>query len=164
MMDGNTISIACEVNGVMRRIEVEPTERLVDVLRDKLFLTGTKEGCGIGECGACTVLLDDMPVNSCMVLAAQAGGRRILTIEGIKGEGTALHPLQQAFIDAGAVQCGYCTPAMVLCGYALLKSNPHPTEDDIRLAISGTLCRCTGYVQIIEAINLAVARMEHKEN
>jgi carbon-monoxide dehydrogenase small subunit len=148
------------VNGKPVRAEIDEGARLLDLLRGPLGLTGTKEGCGIGECGACTVLLDGLPVNSCLVPAAQAAGREVLTIEGIRGGDGSLHPLQQAFIDAGAVQCGFCTPAMVLNAYALLKQNPAPSEEDIKKAISGTLCRCTGYRQIIEAIILAVSRMK----
>jgi carbon-monoxide dehydrogenase small subunit len=141
-------------------IEIESGARLLDLLRQRLGLTGTKEGCGIGECGACTVLLDGLPVNSCLVPAAQAEGREILTIEGLEGEDGSLHPIQQAFIDAGAIQCGFCTPAMVLNAYALLEQNPSPEENEIKEAISGTLCRCTGYRQIIEAIILAASRMK----
>ncbi|MDY0288503.1 MAG: (2Fe-2S)-binding protein [Sphaerochaeta sp.] len=152
--------ITFEVNNKEITLAISPTERLVDVLRKRLGLTGTKEGCGIGECGACTVLLEGIPVSSCMVLAAQANGKKILTIEGLHGKDGALHPVQQAFIDSGAVQCGFCTPAMVLCGHALLIKNPDPSTEEIKLAISGTLCRCTGYTQIIEAISLAAARMK----
>ena len=156
----NIEQISLVVNNKELTLAILPTERLVDVLRKRLGLTGTKEGCGIGECGACTVLLEGIPVSSCMVLAAQANGKKILTIEGLHGDEGGLHPIQQAFIDAGAIQCGYCTPAMVLCGYALLKKNPNPSTEEIKLAISGTLCRCTGYTQIIEAIALAAARMK----
>lgn len=158
------IRVTCEINGEKRTVEVRPTDRLVDMLRTTLNLQGTKEGCGIGECGACTVLLDGLPIHSCLVLAGQVEGRKILTIEGLAGKDGTLHPVQQAFIDAGAIQCGFCTPAMVLCAYALLQHTPHPTEEQIKNAISGTLCRCTGYVQIIEAIKLAEARMHHKED
>lgn len=163
-MHEQMIRVTCEINGTKRTVEVQPTDRLVDMLRTTLNLRGTKEGCGIGECGACTVLLDGLPINSCLVLAGQVEGREILTIEGLAQKDGTLHPVQQAFIDAGAIQCGFCTPAMVLCAYALLQRTPHPTEDQIKNAISGTLCRCTGYVQIIEAIKLAEARMHHKED
>jgi len=156
----NLEQITLIVNDKEFTFAISPTERLVDLLRKRMGLTGTKEGCGIGECGACTVLLEGVPVSSCMVLAAQSHGKHILTIEGLHGEDGGLHPIQQAFIDAGAVQCGFCTPAMVLCGYALLKKNPNPSTEEIKLAISGTLCRCTGYTQIIEAIALAAARMK----
>lgn len=155
------MKIACIVNRKKIETEIDPRERLLDLLRVNLGLTGTKEGCGIGECGACTVLLDGLPVNSCLVPAAQAEGREVLTIEGIQGEAGALHPVQEAFIEAGAIQCGFCTPAMVLNAYALLQRNPHPTEEEIKTAISGTLCRCTGYRQIIEAIILAASRIKN---
>jgi carbon-monoxide dehydrogenase small subunit len=153
------VKVSCTVNGRKLSAAVRPTARLLDFLRKELGMTGTKEGCGIGECGACTVLLDGLPVNSCTVPAAQAEGREIITIEGIKNQDGTLHPIQQAFIDAGAIQCGYCTPAMVLNAYALLRRLPDPTEEEIKLAISGVLCRCTGYRQIIEAIILAASRM-----
>jgi carbon-monoxide dehydrogenase small subunit len=151
------MKLSCVVNRKHIMVEIEEGERLLDLLRGRLGLTGTREGCGIGECGACTVLLDGLPVNSCLVPAAQAEGREILTIEGLQAGN--LHPLQQAFIDAGAIQCGFCTPAMVLNAYSLLKQNPNPTEEDIKQAISGTLCRCTGYQQIIEAVILAASRI-----
>jgi carbon-monoxide dehydrogenase small subunit len=154
------MKISCILNRKQISAEIDGGERLLDLLRGKLGLTGTKEGCGIGECGACTVLLDGLPVNACLVPAAQAAGREILTIEGLQAGDGSLHPIQQAFIDAGAVQCGFCTPAMVLSAYALLKQNPSPDEDDIKKAISGTLCRCTGYRQIIEAIILAASRIK----
>ena len=153
------MDIRCEINGRVHDLTVGASERLVDMLRDRLGLAGTKEGCGIGECGASTVLLHGTPVASCLVLAAQADGHRILTIEGLVAPDGTLHPVQQAFIGAGAIQCGFCTPAMVLCAYALLSNTLEPSEREIRTAISGTLCRCTGYVQIIEAIELAAQRM-----
>jgi carbon-monoxide dehydrogenase small subunit len=154
------MKLSCIVNHKPVTAEIGGEERLLDFLRGKLGLTGTKEGCGIGECGACTVLLDGLPVNSCLVPAAQVSGRKILTIEGLQAGDGSLHPIQQAFIEAGAVQCGFCTPAMVLNAYALLKQNPSPSEEDIKTAISGTLCRCTGYRQIIEAIVLAASRIK----
>ncbi len=147
------------VNGVRLTLHVGGEDRLLDVLRDRLGLLGTKEGCGVGECGACTVIMDGRKVNSCMVLAAQAEGAEIITIEGLEGSDGTLHPLQQAFIDAGAVQCGFCTPGMILSGYELLLKNPDPSREDIRRAISGNLCRCTGYQQIVEAIDMAAERM-----
>lgn len=128
--------------------------RLLDVLREVLGLTGTKEGCGEGECGACTVLVDGKPVDSCLVLIGQVQGRAITTIEGLSN-GKELHPLQQAFIDEGAIQCGYCTPGMILAAKALLDSNPNPGEEEIRRSISGNLCRCTGYQKIIKAVQAA---------
>ena len=152
-------ALTCTVNGVKRTLSVGGEERLLDVLRDRLGLLGTKEGCGVGECGACTIVMDGRKVNSCMVLAAQAEGAEIVTIEGLEGSDGTLHPLQQAFIDAGAVQCGFCTPGMILSGYELLLKNPDPSRDDIRRAISGNLCRCTGYQQIVEAIDMAAERM-----
>jgi len=143
------------VNEEPREIAVEPWWTLLDVLRDQLELTGAKKGCDRGDCGACTVLLDGKPIVSCTTLAVQADGRRVTTIEGLMHEGS-LHPLQQAFVDVGAVQCGFCTPGMVLAAKALLAENPSPTEDDVREAIAGNLCRCTGYAKIVEAV-LSVA-------
>jgi len=143
------------VNEEPREIAVEPWWTLLDVLRDQLELTGAKKGCDRGDCGACTVLLDGKPIVSCTTLAVQADGRRVTTIEGLMLEGSP-HPLQQAFVDVGAVQCGFCTPGMVLAAKALLDENPSPTEDDVREAIAGNLCRCTGYAKIVEAV-LSVA-------
>ena len=142
--------IRIKVNGKWQTLNVLGSDLLVDVLRDHLGLTGTKKGCGKGDCGACTILMDNLPMNSCLVLAVQADGREVLTIEGL-GE-KALHPIQKAFVEKGAVQCGYCTPGMLLSAKALLEGNPIPSDDEIRRAISGNLCRCTGYVQIVEAI------------
>ncbi len=135
---------------------VEPRMTLLDILRDNLGLTGTKKACDLGNCGSCTVLLDGKPVVSCLLLAVDARGRDILTIEGLAKNGQ-LHPLQQAFVDYSALQCGFCTPGMLLSAKALLDSNPEPTEDEVKEAISGNLCRCTGYGNIVEAI-LKVAR------
>ena len=143
--------IRVTVNGVEYEVAVKPNQTLVDMIRYDLGLTGTKNGCGEGDCGACTVILDGTPVNSCLVLAMQADGRTITTIEGVEGK-DGLHPLQQAFIEKGAIQCGFCTPGMVLSAKNLLDDNPHPTEDEIREGISGNLCRCTGYLQIIDAV------------
>ncbi len=143
--------IRVTVNGVEYEVAVKPNQTLVDMIRYDLGLTGTKNGCGEGDCGACTVILDGIPVNSCLVLAMQADGRTITTIEGVEGK-DGLHPLQQAFIEKGAIQCGFCTPGMVLSAKNLLDENPHPTEDEIREGISGNLCRCTGYLQIIDAV------------
>jgi carbon-monoxide dehydrogenase small subunit len=148
--------LAFGVNGIARSLEIEPDTRLIDVLRDHLDLTGTKEGCGEGECGACTVLMDGVAVNACLVLGMQARGRQIVTIEGLAVEGK-LDPLQQAFIDEGAIQCGYCSPGMLMSAKALLLKNPHPSEPEIRSAISGNLCRCTGYTKIVQAVQ-SVAR------
>ena len=145
------VNISLEVNGKLFEVSVDENLRLIDLLRDELGLTGTKEGCGEGECGACTILLDGKPVNSCLVLAVDADGRDILTIEGLSN-GTELDNLQASFITHGALQCGYCTPGMVMAAKGLLAENPHPTEEEVKEAISGNLCRCTGYKKIIEAI------------
>jgi carbon-monoxide dehydrogenase small subunit len=146
------------LNGEPVQAEVEPHLTLLQVLRDKLELTGTKEGCGMGECGACTVLLDGKTVNSCIFPALEIEGRSVLTIEGLSDAKGGLHPIQKAFIEHGAVQCGFCTPGMVLSAKALLDENPKPTEEEIRNGIAGNLCRCTGYLQIIEAIKAASAK------
>ena len=143
--------IKLKVNGQEREIIVEPRRTLLDALRYDLGLTGTKEGCSNGNCGSCTVLLDGKPVNSCLVLAVEVEGREITTIEGLS-RGEKLHPIQQAFIDEGAVQCGFCTPGVILSAKAILDSNPHPTAIEIRQAIAGNLCRCTGYDKIVRAI------------
>lgn len=145
------------VNDVEYHLDVDPRLRLLDVLRDYLKLTGTKEGCGEGECGACTVIMDDLAVNSCLVLAHQARGKRIITVEALEKDGE-LDSLQKAFIDHGAVQCGYCTPGMLMSCKALLMKNPNPTEEEIRIAIEGNLCRCTGYTKIIRAVQEAAAK------
>lgn len=146
--------ISLNVNGKDHILEVEEDMRLIDLLREKLGLTGVKEGCSEGECGACTVIMDGEVVNSCLVMAFQAEGSSILTIEGL-GDEENIHPIQQAFIDVGAVQCGYCTPGMILAAKALLDKNPNPTEEEIREAISGNLCRCTGYNKIVQAVDKA---------
>jgi aerobic-type carbon monoxide dehydrogenase small subunit (CoxS/CutS family) len=146
------------VNGRAASVEADAEMRLLDALREELHLTGTKEGCGEGECGACTVLLDGRPVNSCLVLAVQVEGRDVLTIEGVAG-GPRLHPIQQAFVETGAVQCGFCTPGFILSTYALLRDHPTPSEDGILTALEGNLCRCTGYAKIVEAVKLAAARL-----
>ncbi|KLU59803.1 nicotinate dehydrogenase small FeS subunit [Peptococcaceae bacterium CEB3] len=150
------MELRLRVNGIAHTLEVEPQARLLDVLREQLGLTGAKEGCGEGECGACTVLMDGLAVNSCLVLAHQARGRSITTVEGLAAAG-GLDRLQQAFIDQGAIQCGYCTPGMLMSAKALLLAEPDPTEEQIRLALAGNLCRCTGYVNIIKAIREAAA-------
>jgi len=133
---------------------VEPRQSLLQLLREELHLTGTKEGCSEGECGACTVLLDGRTVDSCLIFALEVQGREVMTIEGL-AQGDQLHPVQKTFAEYGAVQCGFCTPGMILAAKALLDSNPHPTEAEIRQGISGNLCRCTGYVKIVEAIQAA---------
>jgi carbon-monoxide dehydrogenase small subunit len=146
------------VNGRPVTCETDAEARLLDLLRETLGLTGTKEGCGEGECGACTVLLDGRPVNSCLVLAPAAAGKSVVTIEGV-GRADALHPIQAAFVETGGVQCGFCTPGFILSAYALLESNPNPTDEEIRTALEGNLCRCTGYESIVDAVRLAAARM-----
>jgi aerobic carbon-monoxide dehydrogenase small subunit len=143
--------LSLKVNGEAYALEVDPRRTLLEVLRNELNLTGTKEGCGNGECGACTVLLDGRPANACLVLALQARGKEITTIEGLSRDGT-LHPLQEAFISRGAVQCGFCTPGMILSAKALLDRNPRPGEREVREALTGNLCRCTGYQKIVEAV------------
>lgn len=140
-----------KVNDKAYSLEVDPESRLLDVLREELGLTGAKEGCGEGECGACTVIMDDLAVNSCLVLASQARGKEILTVEGLAANGE-LDRMQQAFIDNGAIQCGFCTPGMLMSAKALLLREPNPTEEEIRTALAGNLCRCTGYVNIVNAV------------
>lgn len=152
-----TKEIQVEINGQMYIRTVNVATTLAEFLRDDLQLTGTKIGCNEGECGACTVIFNGAPVNSCLVLAAETDGGKVLTIEGIAGD--ELHPLQQAFLDVGAVQCGFCTPGMILNAKAILDRNPHPTEEYIRKNMEGNICRCTGYNRIIEAILLAANRM-----
>lgn len=144
-------SLRLTINGEPYELTVEPRTTLAELLREELHLTGTKEGCGMGVCGACTVLLDGKAIKSCLVLALKANNKEIMTIEGLAKKGE-LHPLQKAFIDHGAIQCGYCTPGMILSAKALLDENPHPTEEEVRMAMVGNLCRCTGYVKILEAI------------
>jgi carbon-monoxide dehydrogenase small subunit len=148
--------VRLRVNGEDRDVVITPNQTLLEVLRDNLELTGTKEGCGEGACGTCTVLLDGRPVRSCLTLAAEAQGKEITTIEGLAADGD-LHPVQQAFIDHGAIQCGFCTPAMILTTKALLDESASPTEQEARRAISGVVCRCTGYSKIVEAM-MAAAR------
>jgi carbon-monoxide dehydrogenase small subunit len=150
-------SIEFRVNGKKAQLSVGGNQTLLELLRDKLDLTGTKRGCDSGDCGACTVLVDGQPVNACLVLAAEVAGSDITTIEGL-GQDDRLHPLQQAFVDYNAVQCGFCTPGMILMASALLDENPHPTEGDIRQYLQGNLCRCTGYSKIVQAIQAAVKR------
>jgi carbon-monoxide dehydrogenase small subunit len=145
------MNIGLVVNGQAHQVAVEGSETLLDCLRDRLGLTGTKKGCDQGDCGACTVLVDGKPVNSCLVLACEAAGKEITTIEGLSRDGV-LHPLQEAFIRHNAVQCGFCTPGMILTASALLKENPRPSEGEIRRYLQGNLCRCTGYSKIVEAV------------
>ncbi|WP_028308610.1 (2Fe-2S)-binding protein [Desulfitibacter alkalitolerans] len=148
------MKIKLKVNNQLVEKEVDPSIRLIDFLREDLDLTGTKEGCGAGECGACTVIIDGKAVNSCLVLVGQCQDKEIITVEGLAKNGE-LDPLQDAFVKEGAVQCGYCTPGMLMSAKALLLENPSPTEEEIRKAISGNLCRCTGYVKIVKAIQTA---------
>ncbi len=149
------MKVRLNINEVVYDVDVEPEWTLLYVLRERLGLTGTKQACGNGECGNCTLLMDGKPVLSCLTLAVESEGREITTIEGLAKDGK-LHPIQEAFLEYHAISCGHCTPAMVMCAYALLNSNHSPTEDDVRKAISGVLCRCTGYVKIVKAI-MAVA-------
>ncbi len=146
--------ISLMINDREVEVAVPPNRTLADMLRQDLGLTGTKKGCDMGDCGSCTVLLDGRPVNSCLVLAVQAGGRSVTTIEGVETD-HGLHPIQQAFVDHGAVQCGFCTSGMILSGKNLLERTPSPSEMEVRTAISGNLCRCTGYQKIVEAIQAA---------
>jgi carbon-monoxide dehydrogenase small subunit len=156
-----TKQIAVTVNGEVRRADVEPRLLLVHFLRESLGLTGTHSGCDTTNCGACTVLMDGRAVKSCTVLAVQADGRRILTVEGL-AQGSDLHPVQEAFLAKHGLQCGFCTPGMLMTSYALLERNRNPTEDDVRAAISGNLCRCTGYIQIINSVGYAARLMNRQ--
>ena len=157
-------NIQLKVNGSIQSITCLESQTLLEVLRDNLGLTGTKKGCDEGDCGACTVLINGKPFNSCLTLAVNAQGTEMTTIEGIQLEGE-LHPIQKAFVDQGAVQCGFCTPGMILATKALLDANPNPSESEIRQALSGNLCRCTGYVRIMEAVKAAsnvLSRMDRE--
>jgi len=151
--------IRLQINQKRFDLKVDDRRTLLEVLREDLGLTGTKEGCGTGDCGACTVVIDDQPILSCLTLAIDCEGKAITTIEGLARDGR-LHPLQKAFAEKGAVQCGFCTPGMIMAGYALLKRNPEPSEQEVKEAIAGNLCRCTGYVKIIEAILHAAGQMQ----
>lgn len=151
------VKVFFKLNGEEVSVEIDPSKRLLDVIREDFGLTSVKEGCSEGECGACTVILDGEAVTSCCVLGAQVDGCSVTTIEGLEKNGQ-LSILQQAFLDAGAVQCGFCTPGMILSARALLMKNPNPTVEEIKTAIAGNLCRCTGYKKIIDAVELAVAR------
>lgn len=151
-------TITLFVNGKEYGLNVESDELLIDVLRDKLGLTGTKKGCGTGDCGACTIILDGRAVTSCLILAVAVKDKEIITIEGLEQSGQ-LHPIQEAFIQHGAIQCGFCTPGMIMTAKTILDANPNPTEAEIRAGIAGNLCRCTGYTKIVEAIQSAAVRM-----
>lgn len=153
--------ITLRVNGVDEQLYVEPWWTLSRVLREELDLIGTKEGCGGGHCGSCTVLIDGKAVMSCLYLAMKARGKDIVTIEGLEGENGALHPLQEAFIDHFAVQCGYCVPGIIMTAKAMLDENPNPTEAEVRTGLNGNLCRCTGYVKIVEAILSSAGKKEN---
>jgi aerobic carbon-monoxide dehydrogenase small subunit len=151
--------IQVTINAEARHLEVEPYRSLLDVLRVDAGLTGTKKGCDVGDCGACTVLVDGKPVNSCLMLGVEADGAKITTIEGLQPAPDRLHPLQEAFIRLGGAQCGFCTPGMIMMAAALLAENPRPSEDEIRFGIAGNICRCTGYTKIVEAIQVAAKEM-----
>ena len=149
------------LNGKPMSVDAPAHRLLLDLLRDEIGATGTKEGCGTGDCGACTVYLNGKPVNSCLVLTGELSGADVVTIEGLK-EGDAYHPIQAAFIEDGGAQCGYCTPGMLMMAASFLDENPNPTDDDIRFALSGNLCRCTGYVKIVEAVQDAAAELRRR--
>ena len=155
------MKIRFTVNGRQVERETDAETRLLDLLREDLALTGTKEGCGEGECGACTVLIDGRAVNSCLVLAPQADGKSVLTVEGL-AQGETLHPIQQAFVEKGGVQCGFCTPGFIMSTVALLQENPSPSDEEILTALEGNLCRCTGYTKIVEAVRTAAERMREE--
>ena len=152
------VPVSLNINGRVERVEIAPHRTLLEVIRDDLQLTGTKCGCEDGTCGACTILLNGAPVRSCLLLAAEVQGQEIVTIEGLKSD-SKLHPVQSAFIETGAVQCGYCTPGFLLAAKRLLEKNPAPSRHEIAEALSGNLCRCTGYIKIYESVELAAARM-----
>jgi len=152
------VRIRFKLNGREVEAEVEPNTLLLNLLRERFHLTGAKYGCGIGECGACTVLLDGEPILSCLTLAVEVDGREVTTIEGLAEDGE-LHPLQRAFLEEGAVQCGFCTPGMILTAKALLDENPNPSEEEIREYLKGNLCRCTGYINIVKAVKRAAEEM-----
>jgi carbon-monoxide dehydrogenase small subunit len=156
----DSVIASFDVNGRSREVLVKSYHTLLEILREDLGLTGTKHGCELGECGACTVLVDGLPQLSCLLLPHQVEGKEITTIEGLAGSGDELHPLQEAFVETGAVQCGYCTPSMLLTAKALLEENPSPGRQEIAEALSGNLCRCTGYEAITRAVELAATRME----
>jgi carbon-monoxide dehydrogenase small subunit len=169
MSDGNLIelrttryTLRCTINGVAVQLEVDPFETIYDTLRERLRLTGTKGACLEGECGSCTVLLDGVPVTACLVLAPQVQGKHVTTIEGLvvrEGERAELHAVARAFVDAGAVQCGYCTPGLIMSSVALLQRNPSPTPEQVREGLEGNLCRCTGYVKIVDAVLAAAQQL-----
>jgi carbon-monoxide dehydrogenase small subunit len=155
------IPVNLKINGKDYSVDVKPSATLLELIREELQLTGTKEGCGVGECGACTVIMDGKTVNSCIILAAEANGKNITTIEGLVKD-DKLHPIQQAFVEIGGLQCGFCTPGMILSAKALLDANNNPSDLEIRKGIEGNFCRCTGYTKIIESIRLAAKLMRRK--
>jgi carbon-monoxide dehydrogenase small subunit len=152
------VKIRLTLNGEKRELELQPYRSLLDVLRNEAGLTGTKKGCDVGDCGACTVLVDGKPLNSCLMLGVEADGREVITIEGVE------HPLQQKFAALGGAQCGFCTPGMIVMAKALLDENPDPSEDEIRFAIAGNICRCTGYTKIVEAIQAAAKELNRGQS
>ena len=154
--------ISLKVNDQKYDLVVPVNRTLTQVLRENLRLTGTKQGCEMGDCGSCTVLVDGQPVNSCLVLAVEAEGHEILTIEGLS-DGMGLHPLQQAFVERGGIQCGFCSPGMIMSARALLDENPHPSEDEIKHALAGNLCRCTGYIPIFKSVQAVIEKAEDVE-
>ncbi len=158
-MRGKKEEIELRVNGTPYQIWIEPHWTLLEVLRENLLLTGTKESCGLGDCGACTVIMDEKPILSCLTLAVEAAGKEVYTIEGL-ARGEKLHPLQEAFVKCGAIQCGFCTPGMIMTAKAFLTGKKDPTELEIKKAIAGNLCRCTGYVKIVEAIKSVATKGE----
>jgi carbon-monoxide dehydrogenase small subunit len=153
--------IEVTVNGKREKVEVRWSETLLEMIRERLHLTGAKEGCGMGECGACTVMMDGVTVNSCLILAVETDGKSIVTVEGV-GSKEKLHPVQEAFVKHGGMQCGFCTPGMIVSGTYLLTKNPQPTEEQIREGIAGNFCRCTGYTKIIESIDAAAVMMRER--
>ncbi|SHI33585.1 carbon-monoxide dehydrogenase small subunit [Dethiosulfatibacter aminovorans DSM 17477] len=159
----NNLTIEITINGKKMTQQISPAMTLLDLIRKELNLKGTKKGCNNGNCGSCTVLMDGKPVNSCMTLAVQADGKNILTIEGLS-DGSILHPIQESFIEKGAIQCGFCTPGMVISAKGLLDKNPEPTEDEIREGISGNYCRCTGYTKITDAVKHSAAVLRNEKD